>query len=393
MKGQIAADRLLDTLIKAGMVTRGNHLGIGDSVITDIWALGAPDRDGFRAKQLAEGIVLDGAREWMRKIGMVSYNAVAIRGDKKKRTVGQFQWDLTAPSYLLPLKRGEGRPGFVVADVFVDTVLDEFDIRYFIRKAELLKASVPVHVLPILIAEGFSNAALRTGKTVGLVMATLTNLFGRRVGGALQSLIQVLKNAAAVAASNPAKLAELMDDLTEIEGAAGNLRGVLFELIVAYLARLDARSVDMAITARDRSSGKSADIDVLQVRSKAKCICIECKAKSPGGEVTLDEVEDWFARIPTFRDYLRNHDQFREAQHSFELWTTGTFTRDALAKLRDEKHRRTKSTIDWKDGQAVSQIAKNAKEKAIRVALDNHFLRHPLSTEANGRELLEREAI
>ena len=379
MKGQIAVNRLLDTMTEAGIVNRADFESVGDCVTISQYALGWPDFTGFRTRRLAEGIVLDAAREWMRKLGIASYNAISIRGDETERMVGQFKWDLTAPSYLHPLKRDGGKPGFVASDVFVDCVLDEFDIRYFIRKVELLRASIPSRVLPILIADGFSRTALTAGKSVGVMMATPSNLFGKRIGTALQTLIQTLNNAAAIATSNPNKLVNLVEELSEIEGAAGNLRGVLFELIVAYLARIDAVSIDIAIAARDPNTGKSAEIDILKIPSKAACVCIECKGKGPGGEVALEEVEDWLDRIPTFRAHLRKQDRFREARHSFELWTTGTFTPDALAKLQHEKTRRTRSPIDWKDGRVVSEVAKGAKERAIRIALDNHFLKHPLS--------------
>lgn len=379
MKGQISVNRLLDTMIKAGIVKRGRLRNLSDCVKIARYELGWPDLDGYRVRRLTEGIILDAVREWMRKLGIASYNKIVIRGDESERMVGQFKWDLTAPSYLHPLKRDEGKPGFVAADVFASSDLREFEIRYFIRKVNLLRSSVPVRVLPILIADNFSRAALQAGKSAGVMMATPSNLFGNRIGLALLTLFKTLENAAAIAASNPAKLAKLVEDLVEIEGTAGNLRGVLFELIVAYLARIDAVSVDIAIAARDPGTGKLAEIDVLKIQSKTACVCIECKGKGPGGEVALEEIEDWFDRIPTFRAHLRNQERFREVQLSFEMWTTGTFTSDALAKLQYEQAHRTKFSIDWKDGLAVSEVAKGGKEKAIRIALDNHFLKHPLS--------------
>ena len=47
--------------------------------------------------------------------------------------------------------------------------------------------------------------------------------------------METLKNAAAIATTNPERLAKLIDDLSEIEGAAGNLRGVLFEKLINFL--------------------------------------------------------------------------------------------------------------------------------------------------------------
>jgi hypothetical protein len=264
--------------------------------------------------------------------------------------------------------------------VFAAGILDHHSIQFFIRKVQMLRASSNSgDALAILVAPGFTGAALTSGHAAGVVLATPENLFGHKVGAAIQSLVETLKNAAAIATTNPEKLAKLIDDLSEIEGAAGNLRGVLFELITAYLARLDAVSVDIGITAFDSETGERADIDVLKVRNKAECIGIECKGKHPGGVVTDTEVADWLRRIPTFRAHLISEQRFREAAISFEIWTTGTFTADALALLEAEKLNRTRTPIDWKDGTQVAQIAKTAKEKKIREALYQHFLRHPLS--------------
>jgi hypothetical protein len=381
LKGQISSSRVGDTLVGAGAISRDNLADLGDCYRCVRSEIGSADSSGFRPRLTAEGVILDGVREWARKLGLGSYNSIAIRGEDKPRQVGQFKWDLTGPSYLLPLRRGQAKNGFLVADVFSDGILDEHSIEFFIRKVQMLRASSNSgDTLAILVAPGFTGTALTRGHSAGVVLATPENLFGHKVGAAIQSLIVTLKNAAAVASANPEKLASLIDDLSEIEGAAGNLRGVLFELIAAYLARLDAVSVDVGITARDPDTGKMADIDVLKVRNKSECIGIECKGKQPGGVVTDEEIADWLRRIPTFRAHLVGEKRFREAKIGFEIWTTGTFTADALALLEAEKPKRTKTPIDWKDGSQVADIARTSKEKAIREALYEHFLRHPLSS-------------
>ena len=380
LKGQISSDRVANTLVSAGAIERITLADLGDCIMVARPEIGLADSRGYRPRVTAEGVILDGVREWARKLGLGGYNSINIRGEGRLRQVGQFNWDLSGPSYLLPLRRGQAKNGFLVADVFADGILDTPAIQFFIRKVQMLRASSNSgDTLPLLVAEGFTGKALTAGHAAGVVLATPANLFGQKVGAAIQSLVETLKNAAAIAAANPERLAKLVDELSEIEGAAGNLRGVLFELIAAYLARLDAVSVDVGVTARDLDTGKMADIDVLKVRSKAECIGIECKGKQPGGVVALDEVEDWLRRIPTFRAHLTGEQRFREAAISFEIWTTGTFTPDALARLESEKPKRTKTPISWKDGGQVAEIAKNAKEKTIREALYEHFLKHPLS--------------
>ena len=211
-------------------------------------------------------------------------------------------------------------------------------------------------------------------------MATPKDLFGKRVGAAITSLCEVLKNAAAYAAYSPERLTSLLNSLFDIEGRNGNLRGVLFELIVGYLARRDAASIDMNIKAKDTESGKTAEIDVQKVTHQTKSVtAIECKGKEPGGILSLEEVEIWLKKIATIKAYYRNHPTLREAQHRFEIWTSGTISADALAKLEQERSKRLKSPINWKDGSAILALAQDEKEKGISDALSQHFIQHPFA--------------
>lgn len=376
---QVSASRVADTLIAAGVIDRFTATNVGDVIISKRPEIIGFDPDGYKARQVAEQIILDGVREWVRKMGFGSYNKISIRGDDAPRMAGQFMFDLTAPSYLSPLMNGK-KNGFFAADVFAEGIFDEHGIQYFLRKSGLLKATSQNsgQTLTMLVAEGFTGAALTAGRAAGVILATPSTLFGNRVGAALLSLTATLRNAAAIAVENPQRITRLFNELAEIQGAAGNLHGVIFELITTYLVRTDGTSVDMGVKASDPQTGKTADIDVLLVRNRAAVTGFECKARQPGGTVSIEDVDDWLRRIPTFRAHLVKEARFREAEISFELWTTGTFEPDALQKLIHEKQARTKTKIDWKDGMGVAAIAKAAKEKSISDTLNQHFLKHPL---------------
>ena len=380
-KGQVAADLVISRLGSAGFVKYGDYVDFGPCVRLG-GNYGGPDLKAARAYQIAESVVLDGLREWARKIGLASYNSIAIRGDATLKNIGPFAFDLAGPSYLLPLRAAADKPGFIVADVFSGIRMSAGQVQYFIRKARMLKAALPqAGVLSFLVADSFTGAALKAGHAGGVVLATPKDLFGQRAGLAIATLVETLKNAAAYASSEtPDRIVGLLNSLAEIEGRAGNLRGILFELLAAYLARRDAMSIDMGIRAFDPTTGKTVDIDVQKVTAQASAVtAIECKGKGPGGIVQVDEVEEWLAKIPIIRAHYRQHSYFREAQISFELWTTGEFHPDALALLEDEKVKRTKAPIAWKDGQGVLDLAKAGKEKAIVDALNQHFLKHPLA--------------
>ncbi|MDT4830021.1 hypothetical protein FQZ97_634640 [compost metagenome] len=382
---QVTAQTVLDRLHDAGLIDI-SYIGADRVVTLKPFELGFADIEGIKARDTAERIILDGLREWARNIGAASYNKIRIRGEPELEPIRQFAFDLAGPSYLLPLNGGSSKqPGFLVADVFSEGTLDEAQIRYFIRKAKALHATMGnASILPILVADSFTGEALTAGHAAGILMATPSTLFGKRVGEALRTLVSTLQRAAAFAASDkPDRLIGLVENLADIEGRAGNLRGPLFELVAAYLARRDAASIDMGVLARHPVSGEQADIDVLKFTAQgADCIAIECKGREPGGVVTAAEVSHWLKKLPVVLAYLRSLKHLREASISFEIWTTGLFTSDAIALLQREKHQRVKHPIDWKDGSAVLQLATARKEKAIANCLREHFLKHPLSTVA-----------
>jgi hypothetical protein len=380
---QVPTALVLKRLEDSGFVKTANRSDLGEVVMLDRPELGGIDVAGFKARRQGELVILDGVREWAKRLGVASYNTIAIRGDDHPRMVGPYKWDLTGPSYLMPLKGMKGeteQQGFLVADAFVGTAIDHHQLRYFIRKAQSLRATTKVgSILPMIVAQGFTSEALTLGHKAGLILATPATLFGTRVAQAFDNLVETMRNAAAIVAKNPDRLIDLLGSFQDIEGRAGNLRGVLFELFCAYLVRNDGTSIDMGRKAFDLVSGKFADIDVMCVRGHSECVLYECKGKMPGGTVSKEEVEDWLRRLRIFKAHVRTNESLREADIHFELWTSGEFEPDALATLEKEKQHRTKTIIDWKDGKLVRSLSIKGKEKAITSAFDEHFFRHPLS--------------
>lgn len=375
MKKQLNAEHVRETLLKASF--------IDDYYDNDKRYLALKGRRPSTAPQAtAELILLDAVRDWARKLGFASYNKIAIRGEATQKAIGPFLFDLAGPSWFAPVQQSGGKPGFLVADVFADGTLTENHIQYFIRKVTMLRGMKPAYsVMPVLVAEAFTGGALTAGHKAGISLATPTTMFGRRAGAAIASLVETMKNIAAYAsAESPDRIERLIVDLSDIEGRAVNLRGVLFELMCAYLARRDAASIDMGTTARHPKTGQKADIDVFKfTHQMSKLTCIECKGKEPGGQIDEDEIRIWLGKIAIIRAWLSTHSNYREADHCFELWTSGTFTIDALALLNDEKAKRLKAPIDWKDGEAILAMAATGKEKAMVDAFRQHFMNHPLT--------------
>ena len=382
IKRQVTAETVMQRLQDARLVTQADY-GAGPVILVAQEALGVANYEGMRARDTVERTILDGVRDWARNIGAASYNQIAIRGEEALKPVQQFRFDLVGPSYLLPLQRGDKRsPGFLVADVFSDGALDEFHVRYFLRKAKALHSTLTsATILPILVASEFTSAALTAGHAGGILMATPKALFGRRVGEALSTLLTTLNNAAAYAsADSPERLIGLVNSLKDIEGRSHNLRGPLFELLAAYLVRKDAISIGMGVRTSDPKTGEVAEIDILKVREMARrFVAIECKAREPGGIVNVEEVRHWLRKVNVIQNGLRQN-RDREAEISFEIWTTGNFSAEAQALLSEQKTARTRTPIDWKNGTEVIALASKMREKAVSEVLRQHFVQHPLAT-------------
>ncbi len=192
-----------------------------------------------RARLSAERILLDGLAEWLRKLGLASFHKVRVRTDKDQPVFGQFEWDLCAPSYVQPLSRfralGKPDPGFVVADVMLVDEVSKQQIAYFLNKCTVMRSLRNTKpFLALLVADGFERQAWNLGRQKGLLITTPGQLFGNDVARALRDLVGVLANAAASAVKKPDLIADLIEKLGKIEGAAINVRGALFELIVAH---------------------------------------------------------------------------------------------------------------------------------------------------------------
>ena len=381
-KKQVPLSRVLDNLVNAGLVERTEVGEMGDCVRLNPSVSYPPDSHAFRARMIAEDVLMEGLREWTRKLGLASYNAIEIRNADGAPRFGTFHLDLSGPSYLLPLVSGgrDGRkPGFFVADVFCGGTLDVPQIQYFLRKVRMLMAMRRiVPFMPLLLADGYTKEALRAGKAVGVMMATTRNLFGDTVAHALSSLIDTLTHAAAVAAGNPDRVIGLLKDLRAIEGAAGNLRGALFEMIVGYLVReVEGNTIDIGEIVRDPESGKTAEIDVRRIKKGQECWFYECRARQPHAQIGADEISTWLKKVDRVWRIHRAEKRFQGCRFGFEIWTTGLFDDTALTLLEKAKCRRLE--ISWRDGTDVRNYAKQAARKAILDTLDEHYFKHPLS--------------
>ena len=141
----------------------------------------------------------------------------------------------------------------------------------------------------------------------------------------------------------------------------------------------EGNTIDIGVTVTD-PEGKSAEIDVRRVKGDHEVALYECKGLQPQTEVSLFDVEKWLTKkIPTVRSSLLRETRFRNTNYTFEYWTSGRFSDDALERLEKAKRETLKYAVSWRDGASVMQYAKEKKIGSMTDVLREHFIQHPLS--------------
>lgn len=384
LKKHIASNHILKNLVSCKLLKIENDEELGECVLID--AQGTLDYSGIdalRARLVVEDIIVKAVLEWSRKIGLASYNAIKKRTLQKVQIFGQFGWDITSPSYIFPLAgfdKNNVTPGFIAIDVTNSTIGVE-GVKYFIKKCAVnrsIKNMKPF--LAMLVAERFSEDAFRLGKSSGIIFTTPEILFGKEIAENIRALSATLENAAATAAKNPDKVLKLFNSLSIIEGAAINLRGALFELIVGHLVyKGEGNSIDIGIKVRN-SDGKSAEIDVRRVKGDHQLALYECKGYQPSTKISIDDIDLWLSKkIPIIRDALMQEERFKNTTMFFEYWTSGEFSSEAIELLKKKSNETKKYKIRWKNGSDILNYAREIKSNTMVDTLSQHYLKHPLS--------------
>lgn len=334
----------------------------------------------MRARLIAENILLAAVRDWLRKLGIASYNLVATRERDPLPQVGTFVWDLSAPSYLGHMvrfsKAGESKPGFVVCDVNLTEGMTLQGVAPFIRKCTTLRALRNVGpCMQILVAERFDQEAFRALRAAGIIAATPATLFGTEIAEALRALINVLVNAA-YSLFDAEKFEELFATLGKIEGAGHQLRGTLFEYMTADAAKRRGLG-DIWMNRVFKVDGKGkAEVDVLAILANHTVTAIECKGYSPRAIIPDDLFTRWLQHnVPIAYKGIRDHPDWKNLPVTFEFWSTAPISEDALVLFQKAKAKLNPNrySIELRGPEDVYRACLETRETSLITAYEKHF--------------------
>ena len=388
-KKHLSAETILNRLLEAKVIYELAVPGVGTCLVVSTEFAGDLDRtatSNLKARLISERILLDAVRMWTRHLGIVSFDKVEIRDESEKvPRVGTFAWDLTAPSYLAPMrewkKSGKLSPGFIICDVLLVHEMTEDGLRPFLHKCSTLANLKGIgRCLPIFVAQTYSKEAFRKAKEDGIIPATPSTLFGEEVARGLAQLVSVLSTAARDSIK-PEVFGELFNRLGRIEGATANIRGALFEYFAAELARAAlSDNVERNRVFRDQN-GNAAEVDVVAVKSNRSVHFIECKGYQPSGTIPDSYIERWLGQtVPLVRKQALSHPDWRCLEHHFEFWTTGRLTKEAQDKLAEAKATRIKYTLKYRCASDICALAEETKDQTLIKTLRQFFLDDPAAT-------------
>ncbi|HHF0815598.1 TPA: hypothetical protein ACPIDV_004653 [Pseudomonas aeruginosa] len=384
-KGHIASSAALKRLTDAGVLTELSLPGIGPCVTTrqtyndpQLGAIAA----GVRSRLMAESVLLDSIKEWLRNLALASFNSVMLRGapEEPLPSVGTFNWDLSAPSYsagLAPRRKGEPIPGFIACDVLLIDSISVNAIKPFLHKLQTLQALQNIgRIMFIMVGQHFESDAFNELRKAGVIPATPESLFGKEIAAAFRDLIKTLKDAVQGVVDS-AKLDDVITKLGKLEGALGNMRGSFFELLVAEIVRKTSPGEVQLNKICSGEDGK-AEVDVWAVKEGIEARIIECKGMAPGTVVSDEEIGLWLTtRIKRVRHHLKTLG-WNQPKPRFELWTSGILSPNAQTRI--EKTRNTNSAkfdLIVVGPEELRQAAKSVNDASLLKTLEHHFIPTP----------------
>lgn len=385
LKGQIVSSRLEAQLINGSVLHKQIDAVLGECLVTYINHLnGVTDIQHVRSQLLVEDILIKGVADWVRKNGLGSFNKVQVRNAEKMPSFNHHDWDLCAPSYIMPIAIGHKdgtNNGFIVADIIYGD-LDSKSMQAFLAKVQRCRNMRNTRpFLAMLIAERFDKESFSLAKRAGVMATTVSNLLGQDISALLSSLLNTLNRAGAIAAANPEKINELFKGLTRIEGAAINIRGVMFEMLVGHIVLKTQNVSTVDLNKQISTDSGKAEVDVIGFRSEAEIKCYECKGYEVKRLITAEMIDKWMDRVQRIRKYYNQNQVYRERKMTFAFWTSSDFEPDAVDRLLYHKQRNTKIALDWKNGRDILKIVKEDNLNSIADVLQEHYLRHPLAPE------------
>lgn len=270
--------------------------------------------------------------------------------------------------------RYNGQLGFLLADILFGHSIYEKDVEFFIDKIKTVQSFKNAsRLLPFLLVDDIDPKALELLKKNGIIVGFIKELFGQKYADTLKDLVNVLNNAGASLKKEPHKYLELIYELKKYNsGLANNIKGTLFEFVIGHFHSTKSNSsIDLGREIFENN--KRHEIDVLATYND-KVVFAECKAIK--AKVDKENVEKWISeKIPAFRKWALKQETWKNKKLEFEYWATNGFDSEAESSLNKIAATANAIKVAYFSGQDIRNKAVESKNKKLKEAIDNFFLK------------------
>lgn len=390
LKKHLSPETILNRLIEAKLLSIINLAGIGEcvSITQSDSSYYNQHIDRLKATEITESVFLLTFKNWITKMGLVSFHSSRLRGDNTVPEVASFEWDYTAPSYVGALKQtlrtateteDKDKSGFVVCDVTLDSTIDEAAMRAFLSKCNTIRNLRNVgKCLEIFIAKKFTKEAFSLAKHNGVLAVQPDTLFGKEVSDALKRLYQTLEGSAHLI-FDAEILTQVYEKLSVFEGSVSLIRGAYFEIFVAEIMRL-VGFTDVRMNQIIKQQGQpNAEIDVIAIKRNHEVYFIECKGYSPHGLLPDDEFDKWLhQRSSLAYKYAKQHNDWEQADIVMQLWSTARLSEASKEKLSKMQNTTKKYRIEFVGLDEIVKKVRSTREQSLLQSFETVFLKEPL---------------
>lgn len=310
--------------------------------------------------------ILADFKSYTRNIGLISYDTGELFAE-----YGKFRWGFKGVSPIIGLRQND-KFGFLLADVLIGKAIYKRDVEFFISKLDHIQSFQNAsRLMPFLIVDNLETEAFLYLKQHGVVVGIIKEIFGAKYADLLRELVSILTNAGASLKANPNQYLQLIEELKNFNVSfSKNIKGTLFEYLVAHIHSTKCRSIDIGREIVENSSRHEMDVFALYHN---KVVIAECKGIKGKADA---EMVDKFLRIkiPAFRNWLKKQETLRAFKVEFEFWSTGGFDDEAKQKLDEMISATSKFKVSYFDAASLRREATEMKNKKLKEALDNYFL-------------------
>ncbi len=268
-------------------------------------------------------------------------------------------WDATAVSYARGIRRRKGTrrpPRLVLAEAVYGRKFTLADQEGFERRLAHVyhRTSESEEPVAIVLAHWLQGDIFEELKRRGYLIYTLEQLFGERALKEISKLRELLTDREA---PDPIKISEVLQGLHDLDrlGEMGNLRGLLFEYLVADWLRKTGLNIEQQVSLHKQKDDVERDMEIdIFGTTESKLLIVECRGHGATTLVQKSELVEFFDnkfrpaaralryRAPNRREvplFVTSSSLDEDAEKYIEQWITkhqAKFKDDTVIITREE---------------------------------------------------------